>query len=52
MKASGYGREHAVESLREFTRSKNIRQPSGRGKIPTWHAVDEILGAKTGNAAH
>ena len=52
MKASGYGREHAVESLREFTRSKNIRQPSGRGKIPTWHVVDEILGAKTGNAAH
>jgi acyl-CoA reductase-like NAD-dependent aldehyde dehydrogenase len=35
-KASGFGRENAVETLHEFVRSKNIRFPSGRGEIPTW----------------
>jgi malonate-semialdehyde dehydrogenase (acetylating) / methylmalonate-semialdehyde dehydrogenase len=40
---SGYGREHAVESLLEFTRTKNIREPSGFGEIPEWDAVGEIL---------
>ncbi len=36
VKGSGYGRENAAETLREFVRSKNIRFPSGRGEIPTW----------------
>jgi len=40
---SGYGREHAIESLLEFTRTKNIREPSGLGAIPEWDAVAELL---------
>jgi acyl-CoA reductase-like NAD-dependent aldehyde dehydrogenase len=36
VKGSGYGRENAIETLREFVRSKNVRFPSGRGEIPTW----------------
>jgi len=40
---SGYGREHAVESLREFTRTKNVREPSGIGEIPEWGAVEEVM---------
>jgi len=41
---SGYGREHAIESLLEFTRTKNIREPSGLGPIPEWDALDEVVG--------
>jgi acyl-CoA reductase-like NAD-dependent aldehyde dehydrogenase len=36
VKGSGYGREYAPETLREFVRAKNVRFPSGRGVIPTW----------------
>ena len=39
-KGSGFGRENCPETLREFVRSKNIRFPSGHGKIPTWPPVD------------
>jgi acyl-CoA reductase-like NAD-dependent aldehyde dehydrogenase len=41
---SGYGREHAIESLLEFTRTKSIREPSGLSPIPEWPALGEILG--------
>ncbi len=40
---SGYGREHALESLLEFTRVKSIREPSGLSPIPEWPALDEIF---------
>lgn len=40
VKASGFGRENAIETLREFVRSKNVRFPSGRGEIPTWPPRD------------
>jgi len=40
VKGSGYGRENAIETLREFVRSKNVRFPSGRGEIPTWPPRD------------
>jgi acyl-CoA reductase-like NAD-dependent aldehyde dehydrogenase len=40
VKASGFGRENAVETLHEFVRSKNIRFPSGRGQIPVWPPRD------------
>ena len=41
---SGYGREHAIESMLEFTRTKNIREPSGIGTVPEWDALDDVLG--------
>jgi acyl-CoA reductase-like NAD-dependent aldehyde dehydrogenase len=40
---SGYGREHAIESLLEFTRTKSIREPSGLAPIPQWDALDELF---------
>ena len=36
VKASGYGREYAADTLHEFVRAKNVRFPSGRGAIPGW----------------
>ncbi len=44
VKWSGHGREHAVETLREFTWTKSIRTPSGSGAVPTWPALAEVLG--------
>ncbi|GGO94749.1 aldehyde dehydrogenase family protein [Wenjunlia tyrosinilytica] len=35
-RASGYGREHAAETLQEFLRTKSVRTPSGRSQVPTW----------------
>jgi acyl-CoA reductase-like NAD-dependent aldehyde dehydrogenase len=40
VKASGFGRENAIETLHEFVRSKNIRFPSGRGSVPVWPPRD------------
>ncbi|MDO0929939.1 aldehyde dehydrogenase family protein [Streptomyces sp. TG1A-8] len=34
--ASGYGREHAHETLHEFGYSKSLRIPNGLGPIPRW----------------
>jgi len=45
VKHSGYGREHAIETLREFTYTKMIRAPTGLGTIPSWRAVTDIYGA-------
>jgi acyl-CoA reductase-like NAD-dependent aldehyde dehydrogenase len=42
-KHSGYGREHAIETLREFGYTKMVRFPSGLGTIPTWRAVGDIF---------
>ncbi|WP_229479118.1 MULTISPECIES: aldehyde dehydrogenase family protein [Mycolicibacterium] len=33
---SGYGREHALETLHEFGYSKSLRMPSGATPIPRW----------------
>ena len=46
-KHSGYGREHAIETLREFGYTKMVRFPSGLGTIPSWRAVDDIFGPGT-----
>ena len=35
-KASGFGRERCADTLKEFSRPKTVRIPSGLGKIPTW----------------
>ena len=35
VKQSGYGREHAIEKLKDFAAIKMIRSSSGRGKIPS-----------------
>jgi acyl-CoA reductase-like NAD-dependent aldehyde dehydrogenase len=40
VKGSGFGRENAAETLREFVRAKNVRFPSGRGTIPVWPPRD------------
>ena len=42
-KHSGYGREHAIETLREFGYTKMVRFPSGLGTIPSWRAVNDIF---------
>jgi len=42
-KASGFGREHCIETLYEFGYRKAVRSPSGLGEIPRWFAVDEVL---------
>ncbi|SAL13897.1 betaine-aldehyde dehydrogenase [Caballeronia peredens] len=40
VKGSGFGRENATETLREFVRSKNVRFPSGKAPVPTWPPKD------------
>ena len=47
-KQSGNGRENFIETLREWLRAKNIQQPSGMSRTPTWRAVDDTFG-KTGD---
>ncbi|KEF57033.1 uncharacterized protein A1O9_07223 [Exophiala aquamarina CBS 119918] len=42
-KHSGYGREHCIETLREYSRPKSIRIPSGRGPIPAWQKVKDLF---------
>jgi acyl-CoA reductase-like NAD-dependent aldehyde dehydrogenase len=43
-KSSGYGREHAIQTLMEYGRTKAIRLPSGEGRIPRWLGVEDVLG--------
>ncbi|MEZ0364586.1 aldehyde dehydrogenase [Mycobacterium sp. pUA109] len=42
IKASGYGREHAQETLHEFGYSKSLRLPSGRMPMPQWAPSLEV----------
>jgi acyl-CoA reductase-like NAD-dependent aldehyde dehydrogenase len=44
-KHSGYGREHAIETLREYSYTKIVRYPSGLGTIPEWRALADIFPA-------
>lgn len=41
-KHSGYGREHAIQTLQEFGYTKMIRFPSGTVAIPTWRGVTDV----------
>ncbi|EPK5281656.1 aldehyde dehydrogenase family protein [Pseudomonas aeruginosa] len=47
-KHTGFGREHCLDTLKEFGRLKTIRHPSGLGKLTNWFAVDEIYGPRNG----
>jgi hypothetical protein len=44
VKGSGYGRQHAIQTLREFGYTKMMRFPSGLGATPSWRGVNEIFG--------
>lgn len=46
VKLSGYGREHCIETLREWSQPKAVHTPSGLGEIPSWRAVKDIFGEK------
>jgi len=41
--ASGYGREHALETLQEYSYARSLRLPSGRGTIPQWAPSLEVV---------
>ena len=43
-KHSGYGREHAIETLRSFTYPKMIRIPTGLAPVPQWRAIADVFG--------
>lgn len=52
-KHSGYGREHCIETLREYSRPKSIRIPSGRASVPGWATIDTLFNPATKtNGAH
>ena len=42
-KASGYGREHCLETLKEYTWSKNIRYPTGLGIPKGWSKAQALI---------
>ncbi|MGB8416409.1 aldehyde dehydrogenase family protein [Paraburkholderia sp.] len=46
-KHSGYGREHCLETLKEFGRLKAIRYPSGLGELRNWSAVADVFGPRS-----
>ena len=48
VKESGYGREHWIGTLREWSRVKNIRIPSGMGEIPSWRGAVDLFGPGSG----
>jgi acyl-CoA reductase-like NAD-dependent aldehyde dehydrogenase len=41
-KHSGYGREHTLQTLREFGRTKTVSIPSGIGETLYWPAVSDV----------
>lgn len=43
VKESGYGREHCIETLKEWTTTKFIQMPSGLGHVPSWRGVAECF---------
>lgn len=44
-KHSGYGREHCIETLREWTYPKGVHARSGLGDVPNWRSVTDIFGS-------
>ena len=41
-KASGYGREHSLETLKEYGRVKLVSMPSGLRDVPMWSGVADV----------
>jgi acyl-CoA reductase-like NAD-dependent aldehyde dehydrogenase len=39
----GYGREHAIETLGEYSYTKIVRFRSGTGTIPEWRALHDVF---------
>ncbi|KAI9669434.1 MAG: hypothetical protein M1831_000470 [Alyxoria varia] len=48
VKDSGNTREHAVETLDEWTCKKVIQAPTGLAELPEWRAVTDVYGEKEG----
>jgi acyl-CoA reductase-like NAD-dependent aldehyde dehydrogenase len=46
VKSSGYGREHSIETLYDWTTPKAVHVPSGQGELPSWRVVTDIYGAQ------
>ena len=44
VKHSGYGREHCIETLYEWSRPKTVHHLSGIGEPPSWRGVKDIFG--------
>lgn len=42
-KSSGYGREHCIETLKEYTWAKNMRQPTGVGVVGGWSKAQALV---------
>ena len=42
-KSSGYGREHCLETLKEYTWAKNMRYPTGLGTIGGWSKANALV---------
>ncbi len=42
VKASGYGREHTIDTLKEYARIKLVTVPSGRHPISEWPALRDV----------
>lgn len=45
-KMSGYGREHSIETIKEWSYRKVAHHPSGLGDIPKWRGITDIFGAE------
>ncbi|MCZ4585973.1 aldehyde dehydrogenase family protein [Rhodococcus opacus] len=45
VKHSGYGREHHLKTLQEWSYTKTLRLPSGTGAVPQWGAIAELFDA-------
>ena len=43
-KHSGYGREHSIDTLKEWCCPKTVHAPSGLGEIPKWRGIKAIFG--------
>lgn len=44
VKLSGYGREHCIETLYEWCRTKAVHTVSGLGEVPAWRVIQDIYG--------